>query len=88
VGGSYEGKSVTFGSSAENGTTLTRRTCFVAEPDATHIPMAHVTITDGPKGVEESRRYLKDEKLLLRRTLWPKDAPDSPLISTEIFIKS
>lgn len=83
---SYQGKSTLFGESGAP-VTLKRRTSYVAEPDASPIPMAQVTITDGPKGVEESRRYLKDGNLVLRRTLWPKDQPNTSSISTEVFTK-
>jgi putative (di)nucleoside polyphosphate hydrolase len=83
----YQGQAILFGTSETGTTILKRRTAFVAEPDADPVPMAHVTVTDGPKGVEESRRYLKkDGKFVLRRTLWPKDTPETPIISTEVFV--
>ena len=82
----YQGTATLFGESLEP-VTLIRKTSYVAELDAAPTPMAHVTITDGPKGVEESRRYLKDGKFLLRRTLWPKDIPNVRIVSTEVFTK-
>jgi putative (di)nucleoside polyphosphate hydrolase len=84
----YQGKATIFGDAGESGYTLKRRTTYVAEPDAEAIPVAHVTVTDGPKGVEESRRYRKGDQFVLRRTLWPHSAPDSPITCTEIFIRS
>lgn len=88
----YKGHAIIFGSSntsaSHNGkTTLRRKTAFLAEPDASLSQIAHVTVTDGPKGVEESRRYLKEGKLVLRRTFWSKDTPDTPVISTEVFVR-
>lgn len=83
----YQGPAVIFGTS-ESVTTLKRITSFVAEPDADPVTLAHITITDGPKGVEESRRYLKGGRFLLRRTLWPNDAPKEPIISTEVFVRA
>ena len=60
----YQENAVLFGRSSSNGgTTLKRRTTFVAEPDASPSQIAHVTVTDGPNGVEESRRYLKEGKV-------------------------
>lgn len=81
----YHGKSTLFGDSLEP-ITLTRRTSYVGEADAFPIPVAHVTITNSPKGMEESRRYLKHGILYLRRTFWPKDALESPVVSTEVFL--
>jgi 8-oxo-dGTP pyrophosphatase MutT (NUDIX family) len=80
----YQGKAILFGESVEP-VTLKRQTSYVAELDATPIPMAQVTITDGPHGFEESRRYLKDGKFLLRRTLWPNATPKDSIVSTEVF---
>ena len=83
----YKGSAVIFGDSGSDGFTLKRHTFFLAEPDAEPYPICHVTITEGPKGVEESRRYLKGEKLLLRRTFWPSNAHDEmPHVSTETFV--
>jgi hypothetical protein len=81
----YQGESTLFGSILEP-ITLTRRTSFVGEADAHPVPIAHVTITNSPKGIEESRRYLQHGNLYLRRRFWPKEAPESPAVSTEVFL--
>uniref|UniRef100_A0A7S3KYI4 Nudix hydrolase domain-containing protein n=2 Tax=Amphora coffeiformis TaxID=265554 RepID=A0A7S3KYI4_9STRA len=84
----YKGSAVIFGDSGSDGFTLKRRTFFLMEPDAEPDPICHVTITEGPKGLEESRRYKKGEKLWLRRTLWPNNAPEGkPHVSTEVFVR-
>lgn len=85
---SYQGTSTLFGPSGSDGTTLRRRTCYVVEPEADPPSIAHATITFGPKGVEETRRYLKAGQMTVRRTLWSKEAPDDPVVSTEIFFRS
>jgi putative (di)nucleoside polyphosphate hydrolase len=82
----YEGKATLFGESLKP-VTLNRQTKFVAEADGAPVPIAQVTITYGPKGIEESRRYLKDGKFILRRTFWSTTAPTVPAVSTEVFIK-
>ncbi len=81
----YQGKATLFGESSAM-VTLKRRTSYVGEPDAYPFTIAQVTITDGPKGVEESRRYLKDDKLMLKRKFWPHGSDASPIVSTEVFI--
>ena len=89
----YKGNTVIFGSSGkESKTTLTRRTAYIVEPDSEPVQVSHVTITyNGPRGgMEESRRYMKNGKLINRRTFWPpqndaESSPSSPVISTEIF---
>lgn len=83
----FLGKSVLF--NQESGDYLDRQTMYVAEPEA-EGQVAHVTITHTPqKGVEESRRYVKDGKMILRRTFWPRE--DTPIaegvVSTEIFFR-
>lgn len=80
----YQGKSTLFGETSEP-ITLQRQTSYVAECDACPVPIAQVTITDGPKGIEESRRYLKDDMFILRRTLWPKGSQNNPVVSVEVF---
>lgn len=82
----YQGESTLFGNSPEP-ITLTRRTSYVGEADANPVRIAHVTITNSPKGIEESRRYRKDGILYLRRAFWPKEAlEESPIVSTEVFL--
>ena len=86
----YTGNAVLFGeSSGKDKVTLKRHTEFVAEPDANNptCPMiAHVTLTDGPKGLEETRRYIKDENLIVRRSYWPmSETCVDPIVSTEVF---
>lgn len=82
----YEGKATLFGDSSEP-VTLKRQTSFVGEADAHPMPIAHVTITTGPKGIEESRRYLKGDLLILRRTFWQNGESNSPAVSTEVFTR-
>ena len=82
----YQGKSTMFGESNEP-VTLRRRTTYVGEIDADPIPVAQVTVTDGPKGVEESRRYRKGDYLYLRRTLWPIGGNNVSVVSTEVFTR-
>lgn len=84
----YSGSSTLFGTSLSGGTTLKRRTCYVAEPEAEPLPIAHATITLGPKGIEEARRYLQAGQMMVRRTLWSNETPDEPVVSTEIFLRS
>lgn len=84
----YQGEAVLFGKGSEEVTLLKRRTSFVGEPDASPLPIAQVTITSGPKGMEESRRYLKDGRMVLRRTLWPEDKPQIPIVSEEVFLRT
>ena len=82
---SYKGKATLFGDSDVE-VKLKRRTMYVAEPEAYPEQIAHVTITNGPKGVEESRRYFNEKgHFVLRRTLWKPDDPDKGIVSTEIF---
>mmetsp|Transcript_11707 Transcript_11707/g.17989 ORF Transcript_11707/g.17989 Transcript_11707/m.17989 type:complete len:398 (+) Transcript_11707:89-1282(+) len=84
----YEGRTVVFGTGELNPTVLKRRTMFVAEPDGCPIQIAHATVTECPRGVEESRRYLKNGNLVLRRTLWPRDVSSKKTFSsTEVFIR-
>ena len=84
----YSGQSTLFGTSSSGGATLKRRTCYVAEPEAEPLPVAHATVTLGPKGIEEARRYLKAGQMMVRRTLWSNETPDEPVVSTEIFLRS
>ena len=82
---SYKGKATLFGDSDVE-VKLKRRTMYVAEPEAYPERIAHVTITNGPKGVEESRRYFNEKgHFVLRRTLWKPDDPNKGIVSTEIF---
>jgi ADP-ribose pyrophosphatase YjhB (NUDIX family) len=86
---SYKGNSTLFGN-CDAEFSLKRSTIFVAEPDGYPNQLAHVTITDGPKGIEESRRYINDkDQLILRRTLWKagEDAAEK-VVSTEIFTRT
>ena len=85
----YQGASILFGPTpTDRGFTLRRRTCYVAEPQAEPLPIAHATVTLGPKGIEETRRYLKADQMMVRRTLWSNAAPDKPIVSTEVFFRS
>lgn len=85
----YRGSATLFGDSGEdNEVILERETSYVPEVDANPIPLAHLTVTKGPKGVEESRRYLRDGQMILRRTLHPQQDSTQPVVvSTEVFTK-
>lgn len=80
----YIGKATLFGASDKE-VLLKRTTSYVEEADASPIQLAQLTITDGPKGIEESLRYLRGDKLILKRTLHPKDESQPPAVSTEVF---
>ena len=83
----YDGEAVLFGSGPE---TLKRHTLYVAEPLATPIPVAHATITETPQGrLEESRRYIRGDTLIVKRTLWsnPTDLKSKGIECTEVFTR-
>jgi hypothetical protein len=70
----------------DGGGELQRRCAYVNEPDA-DASIAHATLTRAPYGdVDESRRYLKGEKMVLRRTFWAagRSAVEGA-VSTEFF---
>uniref|UniRef100_A0A7S1BI11 Nudix hydrolase domain-containing protein n=1 Tax=Corethron hystrix TaxID=216773 RepID=A0A7S1BI11_9STRA len=64
-----------------------RRTIFLAEPDAYPDPIAHCTISRTLIGMEETRRYLKGDRLINRRTLWSSLGIVPKVVSTEVFVK-
>eukprot|EP00527_Entomoneis_sp_CCMP2396_P000505 CAMPEP_0198147390 /NCGR_PEP_ID=MMETSP1443-20131203/35296_1 /TAXON_ID=186043 /ORGANISM="Entomoneis sp., Strain CCMP2396" /LENGTH=375 /DNA_ID=CAMNT_0043811701 /DNA_START=85 /DNA_END=1212 /DNA_ORIENTATION=+ len=83
----FLGDSLLFNS--ESGGFLERQTAFVAEPQADE-KVAHVTITKTPgEGVEESRRYIKNDQMILRRTFWADEnvAIAHGIHSTEVFLR-
>ena len=82
----YEGESTLFGGT-DGG--VVKRTCFyLAEKDADESnPIAHVTVSETPRGREESLRYMKNGELILRRTFWHSWRSDK-VVSTEVFVKS
>ena len=51
--------------------------------------LAHVTVTATELGLEESRRYLKDGNLVLRRTFMAHGQPvdAAPVVSEEVFLR-
>ncbi|KAL7535879.1 hypothetical protein ACHAWF_005305, partial [Thalassiosira exigua] len=61
----YEGTSTLFGGT--NGGIIWRCCFYMAEGDSDD-GIAHVTVSDTPRGKEESVRYLKSGDLILRRT--------------------
>lgn len=66
-----------------------RRTVYLAEQQADQ-GWAHSTLSPTPIGEEEARRYMKDGKMMLRRTFWPNCAPAEtvvPVVSTEVFTR-
>ena len=82
----YEGESTLFGGT-DGG--VVKRSCFyLVEKDADESnPIAHVTVSETPRGREESLRYMKNGELILRRTFWHSWRSDK-VVSTEVFVKS
>ena len=82
----YEGASTLFGG-IDGG--VVKRSCFyLAELDADESnPIAHVTVSETPRGREESLRYVKNGDLILRRTFWHSWRSDK-VVSTEVFVRS
>ena len=83
----YQETTILFRPSGDESVQLKRHMAFLAEPDAEPVSIAHVTLTQAPRGVEEARRYLKGDKFILRRTLWPAENADRPIVSTEVFVR-
>jgi len=79
----YEGTATIFGGT-DGG--VVKRCCFyLAEKDADD-QIAHVTVSETPRGKEESLRYLKNGELILRRSFlhsWKTDQ----VVSTEVFAR-
>ena len=79
----YEGNSMLFGG---NDGGLIERNCFyLAETDADDN-IAHVTVSETPRGREESRRYIKNGELHLRRSFWHSWGTQK-VVSTEVFVR-
>ena len=85
----YEGETVLFGRQVvSDGKILRRQTQYVAMPDASPLPLAHVTLTQSPLGLEESRRYQNgNDRFILRRTLWKRGEETKPVVSEEVFVR-
>jgi len=83
----YEGVSTLFGGTGAGG--VVKRSCFyLAEINADESnPIAHVTVSETPRGREESLRYIKNGELILRRTFWHSWRTDK-IVSTEVFVRS
>lgn len=80
---SFSGRAVLFGDVTDG---LDRTSKFIAEPDS-DSKLSLVTITALPgKGIEESRRYLKDDQLILKRIFWPEQDVDG-IQSKEVFTR-
>ncbi|KAL7541648.1 hypothetical protein ACHAXR_011095 [Thalassiosira sp. AJA248-18] len=80
---SYEGTSTLFGGT--DGGVVQRSCFYLAEKDADE-GIAHVTVSETPRGKEESLRYVKNGDLILRRTFlhsWRTDRVES----TEVFTR-
>jgi len=77
----YEGTATLFG----DGGVLHRCCFYLAEKDSDD-QIAHVTVTDGPRGKEESTRYLKNGDLILRRSFLHPERTEK-VVSTEVFKK-
>ena len=82
----FWGTSLLFGNIDDG--SLDRTTSIIPEPDS-DSQLSLVTITKLPdRGMEESRRYLKEGKFILRRTFWPADEANGiGIISKEVFIR-
>mmetsp|Transcript_4699 Transcript_4699/g.11048 ORF Transcript_4699/g.11048 Transcript_4699/m.11048 type:complete len:238 (-) Transcript_4699:77-790(-) len=68
------------------GGELRRKCAYLPEPDADGV--AHATLTETPRGdVEETRRYLKGGRFVVRRSFWPAGASrlEDAVVSTEFF---
>ena len=77
----YDGTSTLFGGS-DGG--VVKRCCFyLARADADD-QIAHVAVSETPRGLEEAMRYLKDGNLILRRTFWHSWSTEK-VLSTEVF---
>ncbi|KAL7515994.1 hypothetical protein ACHAWX_001054, partial [Stephanocyclus meneghinianus] len=79
----YEGTSMLFG--GVDGGLIQRECFYLAEPDADE-EIAHVTTSVTPRGREESRRYLKNGELILRRSFWHTGRMEE-VVSTEVFVR-
>jgi putative (di)nucleoside polyphosphate hydrolase len=79
----YEGKSMLFGGS--DGGLIERQCFYCAEQDADD-KIAHVTMSITPRGKEESRRFVRNGELVLRRSFWHSWRTDK-IVSTEVFVK-
>eukprot|EP00585_Thalassiosira_rotula_P008422 CAMPEP_0196157414 /NCGR_PEP_ID=MMETSP0910-20130528/43988_1 /TAXON_ID=49265 /ORGANISM="Thalassiosira rotula, Strain GSO102" /LENGTH=349 /DNA_ID=CAMNT_0041422085 /DNA_START=122 /DNA_END=1171 /DNA_ORIENTATION=- len=78
----YEGTATLFG----DGGVIHRSCFYLAEKDADD-EVSHVTISETPRGREESSRYLKNGELFLRRSFLGPGKTDQ-VVSTEVFIRS
>jgi len=89
-----KGMSVLFGSANSDLTSLVsvplkRHTSFLAEQDAEPtVPVALVSTIVGTGIVEEVRQYLKDDKLFVRRTSWPKMDSSQATVLEEVYVRS
>jgi len=81
----YEGASTLFGGT--DGGVLKRCCFYLAEDDSDDI--AHVTVTETPLGDrEESRRYIKNGDLILKRTFVKDHSKEADrVVSTEVFVR-
>lgn len=79
----YEGKSMLFGGS--DGGLIERHCFYCAEKDADD-KIAHVTLSQTPRGREESRRFVRNGELVLRRSFWHSWGTDK-VVSTEVFVR-
>lgn len=82
----YEGASTLFGGT--DGGVL-KRCCFYLAEDDSDDQIAHVTVTETPLGDrEESRRYIKNGDLILKRTFVKDHSKEADrVVSTEVFVR-
>lgn len=79
----YEGNSMLFGGS--DGGLIERQCFYIAEKEADD-KIAHVTISQTPRGQEESQRFIRNGELILRRSFWHSWGT-AKVVSTEVFVR-
>lgn len=81
----YDGVSTIFGGT--NGGVIKRCCFYLAENDADD-QIAHVTISQTPRGREESKRYIRNGDLVLKRTFVKDHSKGTDgVVSTEVFVR-
>lgn len=82
----YEGSSTLFGGT--DGGVIKRCCFYLAENEAHAQKIAHVTVSETPRGTEESKRYIKNGDLVLKRTFVKHHSKVADGVeSTEVFVR-
>ena len=79
----YDGASTLFGGT-DGG--VVQRCCFYLAEDDADDQIAHVTVSETPRGKEESIRYIKNGELILRRKFL-HSLSCRKVVSTEVFTR-